>query len=105
MEPLPRNQALWRLARDLAKQLDTELDQASVGGSSDGNTTSQFTATLDGLGAVGAWRHVTDEHAMIPQMVERCALLVLLLMAPVAAVASEDGECTAPTALGTEVSP
>jgi len=84
MEPSPRNQALWRLAQELAKQLDIELDQAAVGGASDGNTTSQYTATLDGLGAVGDGAHAPHEHALIPQMVERCALLVLLLAAPMA---------------------
>ena len=62
--------------------LGLELDQAEVGGTSDGNTTSQYTATLDGLGAVGDGAHAAHEQALIPQMVERCALLVLLLLAP-----------------------
>jgi glutamate carboxypeptidase len=85
MEPLPRNQALWRLARELGRRLGLELDQAAVGGSSDGNTTSQYTATLDGLGAVGEGAHAAHERVLIPQMVERCALVVLLLLAPLAA--------------------
>jgi len=59
------------------------LDQAAVGGASDGNTTSQYTATLDGLGAVGDGAHAAHEQVLIPQLVERCALLVLLLLAPV----------------------
>jgi glutamate carboxypeptidase len=83
MEPLPRNQALWRQAQHLGRRLGLELDQAAVGGASDGNTTSQYTATLDGLGAVGDGAHALHEQALIPQMVERCALLVLLLLAPV----------------------
>jgi glutamate carboxypeptidase len=83
MEPSPRNQALWRLARGLGHRLGLELDQAAVGGTSDGNTTSQYTATLDGLGAVGDGAHAPHEHALIPQMVERCALLILLLLAPI----------------------
>jgi glutamate carboxypeptidase len=82
MEPVPRNQALWRLARDLGRRLGLELDQAAVGGASDGNTTSQYTATLDGLGAVGDGAHAAHEQALIPQMIERCALLVLLLLSP-----------------------
>jgi glutamate carboxypeptidase len=84
MEPLPRNQALWHLARDLGRRLGLELEQAAVGGASDGNTTSQYTPTLDGLGAVGDGAHATHEQARLPQMVERCALLVLLLLAPLA---------------------
>jgi glutamate carboxypeptidase len=82
MEPLPRNQALWRLAQELGRELGLELDQAAVGGASDGNTTSQYTATLDGLGAVGDGAHAAHEQTSIPQMVERCALLVLLLLSP-----------------------
>jgi len=92
MEPLPRNQALWRLARDLGRRLGLELDQAAVGGASDGNTTSQYTATLDGLGAVGDGAHAAHEQALIPQMVERCALLVLLLLAPLSASLPEIAE-------------
>lgn len=91
MEPSPRNQALWRLARDLGKQLGLELDQAAVGGASDGNTTSQYTATLDGLGAVGDGAHADHEHTLISQMAERCALLVLLLLAPTDA--ANEGTC------------
>ena len=83
MEPLPRNQSLWRMAQELGLRLGLELDQAAVGGASDGNTTSQYTATLDGLGAVGDGAHAAHEQARIPQMVERCALLVLLLLAPI----------------------
>jgi glutamate carboxypeptidase len=85
MEPLPRNQALWHQAQGLGRQLGLELDQAAVGGASDGNTTSQYTGTLDGLGAVGDGAHALHEQAQIPRMVERCALLVLLLLAPLAA--------------------
>jgi glutamate carboxypeptidase len=83
MEPVPRNQALWKQAQNLGRRLGLELDQAAVGGASDGNTTSQYTATLDGLGAVGDGAHAAHEQARIPQMVERSALLVLLLLAPV----------------------
>ncbi|MFO0965302.1 MAG: M20 family metallopeptidase [Gemmataceae bacterium] len=84
LEPTARNQALWRQARDLGRRLGLELEQASVGGASDGNTTSQYTATLDGLGAVGDGAHAPHEQVMIPKMIERSALLVLLLLAPLA---------------------
>ena len=82
MEQDTRNQALWRQAEELGHRLGLQLEQAAVGGSSDGNTTSRYTATLDGLGAVGDGAHAGHEHALISQMAERCALLVLLLMAP-----------------------
>lgn len=84
MEPLPRNQALWRMAQILGRRIGLELEQAAVGGASDGNTTSAYTATLDGLGAVGDGAHALHEQTLIPAMLERCALLVLLLLAPIA---------------------
>jgi glutamate carboxypeptidase len=77
-----RNQALWCQARDIGRRLGLELEQAAVGGASDGNTTSQYTATLDGLGGVGDGAHADHEQVLISRMVERCALLVLLLLAP-----------------------
>jgi len=92
MEPLPRNQSLWRLARDLGYKVGLDLEQASVGGCSDGNTTSQFTATLDGLGAVGDGAHASHEQVLVSQMVQRCALLVLLLMAPASSNPPETAE-------------
>jgi glutamate carboxypeptidase len=82
MEPSERNQALWWLAHEAGRLLGLELEQAAVGGASDGNTTSQYTATLDGLGAVGDGAHAAHEYVELFHLVERAALLVLLLMAP-----------------------
>jgi glutamate carboxypeptidase len=90
MEPSERNQALWRLARESGKRLGLQLEDAAVGGASDGNTTSQYTATLDGLGAVGDGAHATHEHVELLRLVERSALLVLLLMAPTSAPGNDD---------------
>jgi glutamate carboxypeptidase len=83
MGPSPRNRALWRQAQALGRLLGLELEDAAVGGSSDGNTISQYTATLDGLGAVGDGAHASHEQVAIPSLPERCALLVLLLLAPI----------------------
>ena len=82
LERLPRNQVLWRLAENLGAQLGLTLEQAAVGGASDGNTISQYTATLDGLGAVGDGAHAAHEFVDVAHMVDRTALLVLLLMSP-----------------------
>jgi glutamate carboxypeptidase len=83
MERSPRNQALWRQAQNLGKLVGLQLEQAAVGGASDGNSISQFAATLDGLGAVGDGAHATHEQVSVPQMAPRAALLALLLLAPI----------------------
>jgi glutamate carboxypeptidase len=49
---------------------------------SDGNTTSRYTATLDGLGAVGDGAHARHEHVLVEQIPVRAALLALLLAEP-----------------------
>jgi glutamate carboxypeptidase len=89
MEPNARNQSLWRQAQSLGRAVGLALEQAAVGGSSDGNTTSQFTPTLDGLGAVGDGAHADHEHVRIAAMIERAALLALLLRAPLDVSAAE----------------
>jgi glutamate carboxypeptidase len=82
MERTPGNQKLWLLARRGAADLGIEIDQAAAGGGSDGNTTSQYAPTLDGLGAVGAGAHAVNEHLVLERMVERSALLARLLSFP-----------------------
>jgi glutamate carboxypeptidase len=82
MEATPRNEALWQQARSLAADLGLEIGRAKVGGGSDGNTTSQYTATLDGLGPVGHGAHAPHEFLYIDKTLDRAALLTLLLLAP-----------------------
>lgn len=84
MEPTPDNRRLWKQARALGRALGLDLEEASVGGGSDGNTTSQYTATLDGLGPVGDGAHAEHEFLNIDRTIERAALLALLLRAPAA---------------------
>jgi len=83
--PLERtegNRKLWELAKELGNVLGIELEEGIAGGSSDGNTTSQYIPTLDGLGAVGDGAHATHEHIILDKMIERAALLTLLIMSP-----------------------
>ncbi|MDH3762207.1 MAG: M20 family metallopeptidase [Gammaproteobacteria bacterium] len=82
MERTESNQQLWRIAQQLAGEIDLKIEQGTAGGGSDGNTTSLYTATLDGLGAVGDGAHAHHEHIHIDLLPERCALLTLLLLAP-----------------------
>ena len=84
MEFTPRNDALWHIARELAGELGIDLQQGRAGGGSDGNTTSQYTATLDGLGPVGHGAHAEREFLYIDKTLERAALLALLLLFPAA---------------------
>lgn len=80
MERTPRNQKLWELARREGQRLGIKLDEATAGGGSDANTTSLFTATLDGLGTPGDGAHATHEYILRNKLTERAALLTLLLM-------------------------
>ncbi len=79
LERTARNRALWEEARAAARELDITLDEAEVGGASDGNFTSRHTATLDGLGGVGDGAHAEYEHVMVKRLPERAALLSMLL--------------------------
>jgi glutamate carboxypeptidase len=82
MEATPRNRALWKQAQSIGGELGLELQQAMAGGGSDGNTTSQYTATLDGLGPVGGGAHAKHEFLYIDKTLERTALLTMLMLAP-----------------------
>lgn len=83
MEPTPRNRRLLEKARSLGRELGLTLEDAGlVGGGSDANTTSLYTATLDGIGPVGDGGHACDEHVGISSIAERAALLALLLLEP-----------------------
>ncbi len=80
MERTKRNQSLWHMAKNNAEMLGIKLEQGTAGGGSDGNTTSQFTATLDGLGTTGDGAHALHEHILIEHLPKRTALLAMLLI-------------------------
>ncbi len=82
LERNDRNRALWTLAQECANALGIQLDEGTAGGGSDGNHTSLYTATLDGLGAVGDGAHAEHEYIEIDPTLERTALLALLLASP-----------------------
>ena len=95
MEFTPGNQALWRLAQESARELDLEVENCLAGGGSDGNITSQFSPTLDGLGPRGDGAHARHEHVLLDSLVERGALLGLLLLAPPLCLQNGDMRYTA----------
>lgn len=86
LESSPGNQSLWELCRQLGREIGLSLDGGTAGGASDGNFTSQFCATLDGLGAVGHGAHAHHEHILIDETLRRCQLLALLLLSPALAI-------------------
>lgn len=82
LERTPRNRRLWHAAREAGADLGFALTEGSAGGGSDGNTTSQLTATLDGLGCIGDGAHAAHEHIEIGPSLDRCALLAQLMLLP-----------------------
>jgi glutamate carboxypeptidase len=77
--PLERTEkvaALYNLARQVARQLDFELGEASVGGASDGNFAAAINdSVIDGLGIDGDGAHATHEHIIVDKVARRGALL------------------------------
>jgi glutamate carboxypeptidase len=81
--PMPktrRNEKLWEMAKTNGALIGVSIDQAAAGGGSDGNTTSLYTATLDGLGTTGDGAHARHEFIFTDKLVERTSLLTLLLI-------------------------
>jgi glutamate carboxypeptidase len=85
--PLERTEkvaALFELARGIAAKLDFELNEASVGGASDGNFAAALgVAVLDGLGIDGDGAHATHEHILVDDITRRGALLAGLIQSGV----------------------
>ena len=80
MTQTSRNKHLWENAEANGKLIGLNLEQATAGGGSDGNTTSLYTATLDGLGTPGDGAHATHEFIFSDKLIERTALLTLLML-------------------------
>ncbi|MFP8489826.1 M20/M25/M40 family metallo-hydrolase [Gracilimonas sp. Q87] len=77
-----RNRALWNLAQEIGNELGLELKEGTSGGGSDGSFTSLYTATLDGLGAVGDGAHSPTERVFLNESLDRIPLIVNLLIQP-----------------------
>ena len=89
MEQTPGNRLLWERAQQAAAELGIDIEEATAGGGSDGNTTSLYTPTLDGLGAVGDAAHAVGECIAPDRLSERAALLARLLLEPPLALARQ----------------
>ena len=68
--------ALYEKAKSIAAQIDWRLQEAAVGGGSDGNFTAALgIPTLDGMGGVGDGAHAMHEHTVISELPRRASLL------------------------------
>jgi glutamate carboxypeptidase len=68
--------ALYKKAQAVAAHIAWHLEEAAVGGGSDGNFTAGMgIPTLDGLGAVGEGAHAVHEHILISELPRRALLL------------------------------
>jgi len=80
MERTPGVAALFKKAKAIAAEIDWKLEEAAVGGGSDGNFTANLgIPTLDGLGGVGLGAHATHEHIVISELPRRALLLAGLI--------------------------
>jgi glutamate carboxypeptidase len=69
--------ALYKKAQEIASQIGWKLEEAAVGGGSDGNFTAGMgIPTLDGMGGVGEGAHAVHEYVVISELPRRALLLV-----------------------------
>ena len=82
MERTPGVAALYKKAQAIAKQITWKLEEAAVGGGSDGNFTAGIgIPTLDGMGGVGQGAHAVHEHIVIAELPRRALLLAGMIEA------------------------
>ena len=80
--PTPASMAAAARARELAEALGHGLGEGSAGGVSDANLAALAgVPILDGIGPVGGGAHALDEWVDVDSLVERTALVALMLAA------------------------
>lgn len=83
--PMERNAgvvALFKKAQQIAKYIDWKVEEAAVGGGSDGNFTAGMgIPTLDGMGGVGDGAHALHEFILISELPRRALLLAGMIEA------------------------
>jgi glutamate carboxypeptidase len=80
MERTPGVAALYNKARKIAGTIAWKLEEAAVGGGSDGNFTAGMgIPTLDGMGGVGEGAHALHEYIVISELPRRALLLAEMI--------------------------
>jgi glutamate carboxypeptidase len=80
MERTPEVAAAAARAQELARGLGFELGEGAAGGTSDANLVAPLgVPVLDGLGPEGDGAHALHEHIRVDSLVQRTALIALLL--------------------------
>ena len=76
MERTPDTVKLFQIMQEAARTVGFEIDEAHIGGGSDGNFTSGMgVPTIDGLGGYGDGAHANHEHIVIDEMPKRTAMI------------------------------
>ena len=74
--------ALYGKAQEIARRVGWKLEEAAVGGGSDGNFTAGMgIPTLDGMGGVGEGAHAVHEYILISELPRRALLLAGMIEA------------------------
>jgi glutamate carboxypeptidase len=74
--------ALYKRAQNIAGTIGWKLEEAAVGGGSDGNFTAAMgIPTLDGMGGVGEGAHAVHEYILVSELPRRALLLAGMIEA------------------------
>lgn len=80
MERTEQTATLFNIAKEAAQEMEMPLDEAAVGGGSDGSFASALgIPTLDGLGAAGDGPHAEHEHILIDQLPYRTSMMAQVI--------------------------
>ena len=82
--PLERSEnvvAFYKIAKNIADEMNYEFGETQVGGASDGNFVGALgVPVLDGLGIAGNGAHTNFEHILISDIAKRATLISSLLL-------------------------
>jgi glutamate carboxypeptidase len=80
LERGPHVVAVYDLAREVAREMGSDLAEVSTGGASEASFAAALgVPTLDGLGADGDGAHAEHEHVIVTSLPERVALAAGLI--------------------------